>query len=247
MSSPEKIEIRTPDGTADAWAFKPDGKGPWPGVVFFVDAGGVRPIMREMAARVASLGYVVLLPNTLYRAGDFKPFDLNTVFGDPAERARLMAIIKQVDGGATLRDGGAYLDALAKVDGVKPGSKVGVMGYCLGGRMAFATAGNYPDRVGAVASFHGGGLVTPEPDSPHAKIDKIKARIYLGVADNDQSCSPEAQAALASGLAAAHVGYQIELYAGKAHGFAVADHGVFDQGAADLHWRRIEETFASAL
>jgi carboxymethylenebutenolidase len=245
VSNPEKLEIRTPDGVTQAWTYA-DAAKPSPAILFFPDAGGVRQSMLDMASRLASLGYFVMVPNTLYRGGDFKPVDMKTVFGDPAERARLMAIIKLVDNAAAMRDVGAYLDALAGQKGALPG-KVGCIGYCMGGRIAFTSAGAFPDRFGAAASIHGGQLVTGEPDSPHLKADRIMAKLYLGVADNDGSCTPEHQGTLASLLGAAHVDYQIELYAGAMHGFAVPDMAVYSEAAAERHWERIASFFAGAL
>jgi carboxymethylenebutenolidase len=244
--APDQIEIRTPDGVTQAWTHRPEGAGPSPAVIFFADAGGVRPAMHQMAARLASLGYFVLLPNILYRAGEFAPFDPKTVFSDPAERARIMAIIKQLDAASAMRDAGAYLEAVAQQPGALAGP-VGCVGYCLGGRMAFTTAGAHPERVAAAASFHGGHLATGEPDSPHLQADRIRARIYLGVADNDGSCSPEHQGLLASSLGAAHVDYQIELYRGALHGFAVPDMPVYDAAAAERHWERLAALFGAAL
>lgn len=246
MTHKEKLEIRAADGTTDAWAYRPEGAGRSPAVLFYPDAGGVRESMHQMAERLASLGYFVLLPNILYRAGDFAPFDVKTVFSDPAERARLMGIIKQLDNASAMRDAAAYLDAIA----AHPNAlsiKVGCVGYCLGGRLAFTTAGAHPERVGAAASIHGGHLATTEPDSPHLQADKIRAHIYLGVADEDGSCNPEAQGILASALGAAHVPYQMELYAGKKHGFAVPDMPVYDADAAERHWDRLASLFGSAL
>ena len=215
-------------------------------MIFFIDALGVRPSMHQMAERLASLGYFVLLPNVLYRAGDFEPFDPKTVFGDEAERGRLFGIIKSLDQASAMRDVGAYLDAIASHPGAQKGA-VGAVGYCMGGRLAFIAAGTYGDRIGAVASFHGGNLVTGEPTSPHLKADKIRAKLYFGVADNDGSCTPEAQGTLASALGAAHVAYQIELYPGAMHGFAVPDMPVYDEAAAERHWKRMATHFAEAL
>jgi carboxymethylenebutenolidase len=246
VTAPEKLDIRTPDGTAEAWAYRPEGSGTRPAIIFYVDAGGVRPTMHQMAERLSSLGYFVLLPNVYYRMGAFAPFDLKTVFDDPDERARVMAMIKSLDAASVLRDAGAWLDAIAQQPGALAG-KVGCVGYCMGGRFAFMTAGAYPDRIGAAASIHGGHLATGEPDSPHAKADRIRARIYLGVADNDGSCTPEHQGLLASSLGAAHVAYQMELYAGASHGFAVPDMPVYDAAAAERHWERLADLFRSAL
>ena len=246
MITPDKIDIKTPDGTAEAWVYRPGGAGVSPPIIFYPDAGGVRSTMHEMAERLASLGYLVLLPNIYYRVGAFAPFNVKTVFNDPPERARLMALIQQLDLSTAMRDAGAYLDAAARQPGAIAGG-IGCVGYCLGGRLTFATAAAYPERVAAAASIHGGHLVTSEPDSPHTGVDKIRARIYLGVADEDASCTPEHQGALAAALGAAHVDYQIELYAGAKHGFAVPDMPVYDAGAAERHWERLATLFGLAL
>jgi carboxymethylenebutenolidase len=202
--------------------------------------------MHQMAGRLAGLGYFVMLPNVFYRAGDFAPFDVKTVFSVPAERERLMALIKSLDTASAMRDAGAYLDAIAAHAGAQ-GGKVGAMGYCMGGRLAFTTAGAHPDRIAAAASIHGGHIVTGEPDSPHRSADRIKAELYFGVADEDGSCTPEHQGILASALGATHVAYQIELYRGAHHGFAVPDMPVYDEAAAERHWARLAALFASAL
>ena len=246
MTTTAKIEIRTPDGVADAHTYAPSGAGAAPGIVFYPDAGGVRPSMHAMAERLAKLGYFVLLPNIFYRAGAFAPFDMKTVFSDAPERSRIMALIKSLDNASAMRDAGAWLDALASQPGALPG-KAGCVGYCLGGRLAFATAGTHGDRIGAAASIHGGSLATGEPDSPHTKAANVKAALYFGVADNDGSCPPEHQALLASSLGAAHVRYQIELYSGKLHGFAVSDMPVYDEAAAEQHWARVGTLFGSSL
>jgi carboxymethylenebutenolidase len=246
VTTRDKLEIRTPDGVADAWTYKPEGKGPSPAIVFYPDAGGVRPTMHQMAERLASLGYPVLLPNVFYRAGEFAPFDMKTVFSVPEERARIMNLIQSLDPASAMRDAKAYMDAILSQPGVA-GDHVGCVGYCMGGRLAFITAGTYPERVAASASIHPGGLVTDKPDSPHANAPKIRAHIYLGVADNDGSCTPEHQGALASSLGAAHVAYQLELYRGASHGFAVPDMPVYDKAAAERHWERLAALFTRAL
>lgn len=240
------LRIRTPDGEADAWAYRPEGPGPFPAVVFLIDALGVRPAMHQMAERLSKLGYFVLLPNLLYRAGAFKPFDPKTVFSDPPERARLMELVKGLDAASALRDLAAYFDAL----GAQPGAraeKIGCVGYCMGGRLGFTAASAMPDRVGAVCSIHGGGLVTDAPDSPHLGASKIRAPLYFGVADEDTGCTPAQQGTLASALAAAKVHYQLELNPGARHGYAVPDVPVFHPEAAERHWARVAALFGEAL
>jgi len=243
---PEELDVETADGVAHAWTYR-SGEGPRAAVILYPDAFGVRPTMHEMAGRLASLGYCVLLPDVFYRAGDFPPFDIATVWSVPSERDRLMALIHSLTPERVGLDGGAYLDALAARRDVRR-DRIGVVGYCMGGRMAFLTAAKHPDRVRAAASFHGGGLVTDAPDSPHRLATGVSASLYLGVADGDRGCTPEHQGALAAALGAANVPYCIELYKGKKHGFAVRDHaGAYDADAAARHWRRLESFFGETL
>jgi len=243
---PNEIDITTADGVSHAWIYR-DGDGPRAAVILYPDAFGVRPVMHAMAERIAGLGYVVLLPNVFYRAGDFPPFDGATVWTDPPERDRLMALVRSLTVERIEMDGAAYLDALAAQPHTRA-DHVGITGYCMGGRLSFRTACQHPDRVRAAASFHGGGLVTDAPDSPHRFASRVKASVYFGVADGDGSCTPEHQGALATALAAAGVDYRIELYRGKKHGFAVTDHaGAHDPEAAERHWRRLESFFGEAL
>ena len=244
----EAIEIRTGDGTARAWIHGlGEGGGARPGVILYTDAFGVRPTMREMAERLAGLGYVVLVPDVFHRSRDFPPFDLGTVFEVPSERERLMTLIGSLTQDRVRADSGAYLDALAARADVRK-DRIGITGYCMGGRMAYLTAALHPDQVRAAASFHGGGLVTDKPESPHRLADGVKASLYFGVADEDRGCTPEHQGALAAALGAAHVDYRIELYPGKKHGFAVSDHvAAYDREAGERHWRRIQAFFGETL
>lgn len=242
----EEIDIETTDGVAHAWTYR-GGEGPRSAVLLYPDKGGVRPVMHEMAERLVGLGYFVLLPDIFYRAGNYPPFDMATVMSDPPERARLMELLASITAERVGIDGGAYLDAIRAQPGVRE-DRIGITGYCIGGKMAFLTAGKHPDKVRAAASFHGGGLVTDKADSPHRLADRIQASLYLGVADSDQGCTPEHQGALATALGTAGVRYQIELYKGKKHGFAVCDHaGAYDPDAADRHWRRLESFFGETL
>lgn len=242
----DQLEITTRDGVAGAWVHR-TADGERPGVLMYPDALGVRPAMHAMAERLAGMGYVVLLPDVFYRAGGHETFDPATAWTHPADRERIMARIQSLTPDRVEVDGAAYLEALLRQPGLRAG-RIGVTGYCMGGRMAFWAAIHHPDRVQAAASFHGGGLATEAPDSPHRQAGRIRASLYFGVADQDRSCPPEQQGALASALAAAGVEYRIELYKGKKHGFAVSDHtGAFDRDAADRHWRRLQTFFAETL
>lgn len=243
--APHELEIRTGEGAARAWAWR-GGEGPRPGVLLFVDAFGVRPVMQEKAARLAGLGYDVLLPDVFYRAGAYPPFDKVTVWTDPPERARLMALLGSLTPDRVRADAAAYLDALV-ARGARP-DRLATWGYCMGGRLAVLTAALHPDRVRAAAAFHAGGLVTDAPDSPHRLAGQLRASLHLAVADEDRSCTPEHQGALAAALGAAHVHYAMELYPGKRHGFAVPDHpGAHDPEAEARHWRRLESFLGETL
>ena len=241
-----ELKIRTADGEAAAWGYRPEGDGSFPAVVFLIDAFGVRPAMHEMAERLSKQGYYVLLPNLLYRAGAFAPFDPKSVWTDAKERDRLMAIIKQLDTASAMRDFAAYFEVLSAQTGVLA-DKVGLTGYCMGGRLAFTAAEAMPDRVGAAAAFHAGGLVTEEADSPHLNASKIKAQLYFGVADEDRSCTPEQQGTLVSALAKAKLRFQLELYPGAQHGFAMPDTPAYNREAYDRHWTRMLALFGEAL
>jgi carboxymethylenebutenolidase len=246
MTKRREIEVRTADGISRTFIHG-DGEGERPGVLMYSDAYGVRPAMQDTADRIARLGYVVLLPNIFYRAGDYPPFDKQTVWNDPPERERLMKLMQALTTERVMIDSAAYLDAIAAQPDVRK-DRVGTTGYCMGGRLAYLTAALHPDRVRAAASFHGGGLVTDAPDSPHRMASRVKAALYFGVADEDRSCTPEHQGALAAALGAAHVAYGIELYKGKRHGFAVSDHpGANDPEAAERHFKRLESFFSETL
>src|ERR1700761_1165821 len=178
--------ISTSDGTCTVRLLTPDGSGPWPGVVMFPDAGGVRDTFDEMAAKLAGYGYAVLLPDVYYRNGDWAPFNMADVFSDEQERKRLMSMIGSLTPDKITSDAIAYFFYLAARPEVE-GERFGVCGYCMGGRISLMVAGRLPDRVAAAASFHGGGLVTDTEDSPHLLADQMRAIVYVGGAEKDAS------------------------------------------------------------
>jgi carboxymethylenebutenolidase len=240
-----RIEVATSEGRPDGLLFVPGGSPPFPLVVFFCDAGGLRPAMSDMAERLVANGYAVLQPNLYWRSGRYAPFDFATVWTDPAERQRLSALMNAFTPAQAMADTRALVDAAAADPRIAADS-IGVMGYCMGGRMAFYAAAELSDRVVAAASIHGGGLVTPAPNSPHLGASRIEAALYIGVADNDQSSPPEAVRALEVALTEAGVEHQIELYPGAKHGFAVPDFPVYDEAAAERQWGRILALFRRA-
>lgn len=240
--------VTTPDGTCPVHLFTPDGpesQVPWPGVVMYPDAGGVRGTFEEMAARLAGFGYAVLLPDVYYRTADWAPFDMATVFNDQSERGRLFSMIGSVTPDRMAADATAFFDYLAARPEVS-GERFGVCGYCMGGRTSLIVAGRVPDRVAAAASFHGGGLVTDTDDSPHLLADRMSATVYVGGAQNDASFTADHAEQLDKALTAAGVEHTIEWYS-AGHGFAVPDNAPHDPAAAERHWDAMTDVFAAAF
>ena len=238
--------ITTPDGSCDASLHTPSGTGAWPAVIMYPDAGGARDTFRAMAQQLADLGYAVLLPNLYYRQGRFEPFDVRTVFSDPAERARLMDLARSVTEQMAARDTEAMLSFLAGQPEVTAGSKVGTTGYCMGGSFALTAAGRFPDRVAAAASFHGGQIASNAPDSPHLLAGSMQATLYIAGAENDASFDDEQFERMSRALTEAAVEHTLVTYP-AAHGFAVPDNPTYDEAAAARHWVALEELYASKL
>ncbi|MGO9487444.1 MAG: dienelactone hydrolase family protein [Solirubrobacteraceae bacterium] len=235
------VEIGTSDGVADAYLSEPDERdGSLPGVLFIMDAFGLRPRIEEMVDRIAAHGFVVLAPNVLFRAGRAPIMEMPDL-EDPAQRdpffARLGPAMAELTPERIKSDGAAYLDYL---DGVAS-EPFAIAGYCMGGRVGWRIAAAYPQRVAALAAFHTGGLVTDDPDSPHLSAGEISAELYLGYADNDQSMTPEHVAQLEQALDEAGVLYRGELYEGAAHGYTMSDTAAYDEAAAERHF---DELFA---
>ena len=235
------VEIPTADGTADGYLVRPDGPGPFPGVLIYMDAFGLRPRIEEMAARIAERGYAVLAPNILYRSGR-SPLVDPAELGDPAKRGatfgRLMPMIQALTADRVTADTGSYLDFFAAQQGVAPGP-VAIVGYCMGGRNALRAIETYPDRIAALASFHAGQVVTDRPDSPHTAVGSITGEAYFAHADNDQSMPAEQIKALEAELHAAGVRYTSEVYEGAQHGFTMADTATHHPEAEQRHWANL--------
>jgi len=237
----KQLRIRTADGTAEAGLF---GAGAKTGVILYMDAFGPRPALDQMAERLAAEGYAVLVPDLFYRNAPYGPFDAATAFEKEDSKKALMAMLGGTTQEMTIRDSGAFLDALA-AEGVT--GAIGTVGYCMGGARALNAAASYPDRISAAASFHGGNLASDAPDSPHRSAGEIKARVYVGTAGIDRSFPPEQSARLAEALRAAEVDHAIENYVGVSHGWCVPDHGAFDAAGAERHWKRLTMFFAETL
>ena len=241
-----EVTVRTPDGTCDA-AFIHPASGAYPGVIIWADALGLRPAMRDMAKRLAADGYSVLVPNPFYRVSKAPQFTTaaNLDFKNPDLMTKIGPLMSSVQAaGAAEKDAIAYvafLDAQPQVDKTK---KIGTQGYCMGGALVVRTAASVPERIGAGASFHGGGLVTDKPDSPHLLAPKIKARMYFGVAASDDRRQPAAKDKLKEIFAKAGVPAEVEVYPAK-HGWCVPDMPIedgapiYDKAQAERAWSKL--------
>jgi carboxymethylenebutenolidase len=240
------VEIETADGICPAALSVPDGEGPWPAVLVFPDAGGMRDVMRQMGERLSALGYVVLVPDVYYRNGPYDPVDMRTAFSTKQTAAKVMGMMQGYHVDQVVRDASAFADYLGSLPETRPGG-IGTTGYCMGGRLSLVTAGHLGERVAAAASFHGGNLANADdPDSPHHRAGAIRAAVYVAGAAEDQSF-PEAQKdLLARSLSEAGVEHTIETYEAH-HGFAVPDNPSYDGAAAERHWQATAEFFGRAL
>jgi carboxymethylenebutenolidase len=248
------VTIKTPDGTCDA-AFIHPATGAHPGVLIWADAFGLRPVMRDIGRRIAAEGYSVLVPNPFYRIAKAPLFQNAAVFDfqNQADMAKLRPLMASVNApGAVEKDAPAYVAFLDQQPQVDRAKKIGTQGYCMGGPLVVKTAAIVPDRIGAGASFHGGGLVTDKPDSPHLLAPKIRARMYFAVASNDDARQPDAKIKLKDAFAAAHVPVDVEVYPAK-HGWCVPDMPVEDgspiysKPEAERAWARLVALYKTAL
>jgi len=249
-----EVTITMPDGSCDAAFFHP-AAGSHPGVLVWPDAFGLRPSMRAIGRRLAGEGYAVLVPNPFYRVAKAPVYETaaNVDFRDPATMQKLGPLMGSVTAaGLAEKDAAAYvafLDAQPQVDKAR---KIGTQGYCMGGALVVRTAATLPARIGAGASFHGGGLVTDKPESPHLLAPRITGRMYFGVAANDDQRQPEAKDKLKEAFASARVPAQVEVYPAR-HGWCVADmpndggSPIYSAPDAERAWAKLLELYKTAL
>jgi len=249
------VSIKTPDGMCDA-AFIHPKSGSHPGVLLWPDAFGLRPVTRDMAKRLAAEGYSVLVPNPFYRVSKAPFTDAsNFNFQNQADMAKLQLLMASVNAeGAAEKDAVAYIAFLDAQKEVNKSKKIGTQGYCMGGPLIMETAAAVSNRVGAAASFHGGNLVTDGPNSPHLLAPKIKARMYFGIAANDDARQPDAKDKLRAALTAAHVQAEIEVYPGAQHGWCMRDmpkqaNGmpIYNMPDAERAWSKLLALYKAAL
>lgn len=244
--SGSEVVVETPDGEADAYFVHPK-EGRHPGVLIWPDAFGLRPAMREMASRLAGAGHAVLVVNPYYRIGKAPIPAPDADFTDPKTRDEIMSLIGSLTPERQISDARAFvdhLDAQAAVDRTRP---IGTMGYCMGGPITMRTAATRPDRVGAGASFHGGGLVTGGEDSPHLLVPKMRAAFLIAIAENDDEQQPEAKDVLRKAFDAQGLDAEIEVYEGALHGWCPPDSRVYHEAQAERAWSRLLALFGRAL
>jgi carboxymethylenebutenolidase len=240
------VEIKTADGTADAYFVHP-ATGKHPGVLIWPDLFGLRPTFKQMGKRLAESGYSVLVVNPFYRTKKAPTAPEHADFDDPPTRKMLMSLHDSVNITTATTDANAFIPYLDSQPSVDKKRKVGTTGYCMGGPFVFATAAALPDRVGAGATFHGGGLVTDKPDSPHLLIPKMKAHFLIAIAENDDQKQPEAKNVLRDSFAKAKLPAEIEVYKGTLHGWCPPDSQVYNKEQAEKAWSRMLVLFKTAL
>lgn len=243
-----KLDVPTTDGTAEAFLYTPSsGAGPWPGVITLTDIMGIRGAYQKMAQRLADQGYVVLLPNVFYRGAKLPVLDFVPQMGDERTMKRMGELCASLSNTQMGPDGSAFADFLLAQPNVK-GPKTGVVGYCFTGQMAVRAAAAAPDRIAAAASFHGGGLLTDQPDSPHLLLPKIKARLYFGHAVEDRSMPAEAIAKLEAVLKDWPGRSESETYDGAHHGWCVPGRqGIYNEPQAERAFAKLVALFDATL
>jgi len=240
------VEITTPDGVADCYFVHPSS-GASPGVVIWPDILGLRPAFRQMGKRLAESGYAVLVVNPFYRGARAPVVPEGASFQDDAVRGKVMPLAQALNAETHVTDALAFVDWLDTQNAVARNRKIGTTGYCMGGPMVMRTAAARADRVGAAATFHGGGLATDADDSPHRLIPQMDASFLIAVADNDDMRDPEAKNTLRRSFDAAGLDAEIEVYGGAQHGWCPPDSAVYDEAQAERAWSRLLVLFESAL
>jgi len=241
-----EIEIATSAGRMDSFICHPERGGGFPPIIFYMDAPGIREELRQMARRLASVGYYVLLPNLYYRSGTGTTLDKSVFQDGSPERERMWQLVKSLTIRLVMDDTEAMLGFLARTPETA-GRAAGALGYCMSGPFVFAAAGRFPERFAAAASIYGVRLVTAEPDSPHLLAEKIKGELYFACAEFDKYAPLAMIEELRTALDAAGSKYEIEIYAGNEHGFAFPERYCYDRAAAERHWERLFALFARCL
>lgn len=239
------VVIKTPDGEAQAYFVHP-AAGKAPAVLVWADAFGLRPAFRQMGKRLAEAGYAVLTPNPYYRTNKVPALPAGLDFAKPDDRAQIMKVMSTLSPTTHATDAKAFIGWLDTQSVVDTSKKVGTTGYCMGGPITMRTAAELPNRVGAAASFHGGGLVTDQPNSPHLLVPKMKASYLFAVAENDDKQDPKAKDVLRDSFAKSNLKAEIEVYPAQ-HGWCPPDMPVYNQAQAEKAWGRLLALFKTSL
>jgi carboxymethylenebutenolidase len=234
----ETMDINTGDGQMETFICHPERGGPYPAVFFLMDAHGIREELRDMARRLATVGYYVLLPNLYYRAGRETIFGPGVSEEGSPEHTRMRALRTKMTIPPVMRDVAAMLACVDRQDAVMPGP-VGCHGYCMSGPYALAAAARYPDRIGAAASFYGTWLVSEAEESPHRSLSQVKGELYIACAEHDALAPLPMVEELQGLFKQAGVAGEIEMYPGVHHGFAFPQRWCYDKPAAERHWERL--------
>jgi len=236
------VTVTTPDGACDCYFVHP-ATGTAAGVLLWPDIFGLRPAMRQMGKRLAESGYSVLVVNPFYRVKKAPTADN----GAATPIQQVMPLAQALNETTHMTDAKAFIGWLDQQSSVARNRKMGTQGYCMGGPIAFRTAAAVPDRVGAIASFHGGGLVTTNPNSPHLQAAKTKAQFLIAIAANDDQRTPNDKTVLKETFEKANLPAEIEVYAGAAHGWCPPDSGVYNESQAEKAWSRLLALYGKAL
>ena len=240
------VQVKTPDGMADAALYHPAGKGPWPGVLIWCDFLSLRPVFREMGRRLAGEGYVVLVPNFYYRSKKAPVFDGAFNFASQEDRAKLTPMRQALTNEAVEKDAGAYIDFIDAQPQTDRKKKIGVQGYCMGGPLTVRTAAVRPNRVGAAATFHSGALITTDPSSPHLLIPKTKAAYLIATAQNDDKQRPTEKEELRKLFADSKLKATVEVYPAD-HGWCVKGGPAYNEAQAERAWAELLKLYKANL
>lgn len=241
-----EVNVPMANGVSDSYFVRP-ASGKYPGVLIWPDIRGLRPAFKAMGKRLAMQGYSVLVANPFYRDGNHPHVAPGEQFSDPDVRKRLISMARKLTQDAAMSDARDYIRFIDEQSSTDTSRKVGTMGYCMGGPLIMRTAGAVPERVGAAASFHGGGLVTDRPDSPHLLIPNSPAHVLHAVAENDDERNPTQKTVLAETYAAHGIPAEIEVYEGTLHGWCPPDSRVYNEAQAEKAWARTLALFDRAL
>ena len=242
----KNVDAKTPDGIADCEFYSPGESGAWPGVIMYPDVLGTRPAFRDMARRLVSEGFCVLMPNFYYRVSKVPVFSFTPAFGEEKTVARLGDLRPTQTPDLVARDVGSYVETLLSQPQVKK-DKIGVVGYCMTGSFAMRTAAAMPGNVAAAISFHGGNLLTDQPDSPHLLLPMIKAKLYFGFAVEDKTMPDEVVEKFKQALDAANSDWSGEVYEDARHGWCMPDHPKHNQAQAERAWSKMVALFNETL